>query len=50
MSVEWREFWPFLGRHLDLSSEEGLQALEEHLHKQICRLMDTVSARQFFGG
>nr|CAD7591679.1 unnamed protein product [Timema genevievae] len=29
--VQWKEFWPFLNTFVDLSSQDGLQRLEEYL-------------------
>ena len=31
MGVPWSEYWPFLGEFHDLTSEDGLRALERHL-------------------
>nr|CAD7264626.1 unnamed protein product [Timema shepardi] len=30
-NVQWKEFWPFLNTFVDLSSQDGLQRLEEYL-------------------
>eukprot|EP00048_Salpingoeca_helianthica_P009839 m.140895 g.140895 ORF g.140895 m.140895 type:complete len:703 (-) comp14957_c5_seq2:955-3063(-) len=30
--IAWEEYWPFLGRMCDLSSQTGLDLLERHLH------------------
>ncbi|XP_023012951.2 ankyrin repeat and LEM domain-containing protein 2 [Leptinotarsa decemlineata] len=32
--VNWKEYWPFLGSFLDISSEEGLDALEKYLQER----------------
>jgi hypothetical protein len=31
LDINWKEFWPFLDRNLNLSSDEGLDLLERHL-------------------
>lgn len=33
-SINWKEYWPFLGGYVDLASDEGLKQLEQHL-KQV---------------
>ena len=32
--ISWIEYWPWLGEFLDLSSESGLQLLEEYLEEK----------------
>ncbi|CAG9762865.1 unnamed protein product [Ceutorhynchus assimilis] len=45
--VPWTEYWAFLKLYIDITSEEGLEALENHLKtKQQCLMLNDTAAIQ----